>query len=195
MLLYHIFTGFSWVSLTVTIQNLPSFSPLIIFISFLDLLHLHYPTPPHPFPSCSALVPSYILYPEALRCRRSFCLLNLPAVVDHKLNTEHKCVGDVHAHAWPLLCLGFAAPSSLSSSCLLTAPPPPPPPLSCYQWCYSGTTGGGWGGRETVLSSSHYLFFNSFTVLLSIIHPLLLLLITKSSILNPSQTQESGEAG
>lgn len=26
----HIFTGFSWVSLTVTIQNLPSFSPLIL---------------------------------------------------------------------------------------------------------------------------------------------------------------------
>lgn len=31
MLLYHIFTSVSWVSLTVTIQNLPSSSPLIHF--------------------------------------------------------------------------------------------------------------------------------------------------------------------
>lgn len=158
MLLYHIFTGSSWVSHS---HNPQSFSPLILssFFSLSLTFFISITTPrapPH-----SALVSSYILYPEALGCRRSFHLLNLPAVIDHKLNTESKSVGDVHATCIATPLFGFRCsfvPFLLMSLDLRSTPPPP---LSCYQWCYSGTTVGGWGGRETVLSSSPGLFLNS----------------------------------
>lgn len=59
------------------------------------------------FPSYSVVVsfPHTFCIQRPFGCSRSFCLLNLLAVVGHKLNTERKCVGGVHAHAWLLLGL------------------------------------------------------------------------------------------
>lgn len=56
-----------------------------------------------PFTLCRHVRPSHALHLEAFRCRRSFCLLHLLAEVDHKLNTERKCV------CWWCACTCMAA--------------------------------------------------------------------------------------
>lgn len=96
---------------------LPSTQPLISF----TVLHIFPAFSTFRFMFHHHVRLSHVLHPEASRCRRSFCLLDLLAVVDHKLNTERKCVC---RFCWWCACTCMAAPS-LSSAPLLSPLPPP----------------------------------------------------------------------
>lgn len=128
--------------------------------------------------------------------KRALFLSGEPSLplVDHKRNTERKCVGQF---GWWCACTCLANPPFASGPLLPLRDVPersemsiklsarvsfhalhPPPSSSCYLWCYSGTTGeDGEGGREPVLSSSFTppLSHPPFTSGFSFIRTLLLL--------------------
>lgn len=197
MLLYHIFTGFSWVSTFHSqsktfrprvhrfLFHCPSSSPYISPFFYLCLHVLFH-----------RAHPSYVLYPEAFRCRRSFCLLK-PSSSSWS-QTKHRkkmclsvlLVVCMHMHGRSSASVPPLSPfpppsdvsersvmSSIFSSCLFSCTPCPPSVVLLPMMLLRNYRGG-WGRRETVLSSSLLLFLNyPFTVLFSFIHPLLLLIL------------------